>query len=101
MDSTLIMLEILRSQIAELHSDLESNFLRQAVKTRVNVKNNRYKNGETRKVKITINVTCVAPDTQTLVVEELSRLLSLSLSLEKSLDNLSKLTVNGEEGIER
>lgn len=87
MDTNCVLLEILRSQIAEIHASLETNFLRQ-----VKSKNRaRFRRDETRKVNVVLEVTCIDSGEQRLVVEELSRLLSLSVSIGTSLENIRRL----------
>jgi|ERR1044071_2276521 hypothetical protein len=87
MDSNLItMIELLRSQISEIHHSIQQELLAQIVRRT----NSKFKLNETRKSMVRINVTCIDQGEQVLVVEELSRILSLADSLKTSFDVLTQ-----------
>jgi hypothetical protein len=86
MDLSIVTLEILRSQILDIHHNIEQALINQTVRKSTA----KYKLNETRKTLVRINITCVDSGEQTLVVEELARLYSLAESLRTSLDNLTR-----------
>lgn len=90
------MIEVLRSQILEIHTSLEQSLLNQTVRRT----SSRFKQDETRKTMVRINVTCIDQANQILVVEELSRILSLATSLKTSFDILTQSGKPQEVGIE-
>lgn len=89
MDKSITIIEILRSQILEIHHSLQQSILDQTAR-KSSVK---FKTNETRKVMVRLSVTCIDGPTQSLHIEELSRLLSLAESLKTSFDVLTR---NGE-----
>ena len=86
MDSSIITIEILRSQILEIHQSIQDVLLEQTVRKSPG----RYKLNETRRILTRVSVTCLDATQQTLVVEELSRLFSLAESLKTSFDVLTR-----------
>lgn len=94
MDANLItMIEVLRSQILEIHHALEQSLLSQTVRRT----SSKFKSNETRKTMVRINITCVDADDQILVIEELSRIQSLAMSLKTSFDVLTAKKTTTEE----
>ena len=94
MDGNLItMIEVLRSQILEIHNALEHSLLSQTVRRT----SSRFKLNETRKTMVRINITCLDAESQILAIEELSRILSLANSLKSSFDVLTAKKMTTEE----
>ena len=84
--SNLVTIEILRSQILEIHASIQQTLFDQGVRKAPG----RYKLNETRQMLTRVSVTCLDVQNQTLVVEELSRLYALAESLKTSFDVLSR-----------
>lgn len=84
--SAIVTLEILRSQILEIHASLQDTLLRQIVRKTPA----KFRRDETIKTQTRISVTCIDSSSQQLVIEELSRLYALAESLKSSLDVLTR-----------
>jgi hypothetical protein len=84
MDNSIVVIEIIRSQILEIHNSIQEALLGNAVRKSPQ----KFKINETRRMLTRVSVTCADAPQQTFVIEELSRLLSLAESLRTSFDVL-------------